>query len=126
MNVFILLAAAESEGQVAQIARTFGVDWQHLVAQIISFSIVCILLQRYAYRPVLKVLEERRKKIAQGLDDAAWTSASKSPIPTAVPTNPAAISVFCWRRPARRSAASDETSTPTVAAVKITPVLIAL
>jgi len=29
MNVFILMAAAENEGQVAQIARTFGVDWQH-------------------------------------------------------------------------------------------------
>jgi F-type H+-transporting ATPase subunit b len=45
-------------------------DWQHLVAQIISFSIVCILLQRFAYKPVLKILAERRQKIAQGLDDA--------------------------------------------------------
>ena len=27
MNAFILLVAAQSDGQVAQIARTFGVDW---------------------------------------------------------------------------------------------------
>jgi hypothetical protein len=48
MNAFILLAVAQSEGQVAQIARTFGVDWQHLGAQIISFSIVCAVLHKFA------------------------------------------------------------------------------
>ena len=43
-----------------------------------------------------------------------------------VTTNPATIRVFCARRLAKRSAASDEARTPTVAAVKITPVSIAL
>ena len=38
------------EGQVAQIARTFGVDWTHLGAQIISFGIVCAVLYKFAYR----------------------------------------------------------------------------
>ena len=70
MNAFILLAAAESEGQVAQIARTFGVDWQHLVAQIISFSIVCAVLYKFAYRPILKMLEQRREQIALGIANA--------------------------------------------------------
>jgi F-type H+-transporting ATPase subunit b len=70
MNVPTLLTAWDSGGQVQKIATTFGVDWPHLLAQIISFSIVCILLQRYAYKPVLKILEERRKTIAQGLDDS--------------------------------------------------------
>ena len=67
MNTSALLVAASSDGQIQQIARTFGVDWPHLVAQIVSFSIVCIVLYRYAYRPVLRVLEERRQQIAQGL-----------------------------------------------------------
>lgn len=67
MNTFVLLAEAESGGQIEQIARTFGVDWPHLVAQIISFSIVCILLYRFAYRPILKILADRRGLIAQGL-----------------------------------------------------------
>jgi F-type H+-transporting ATPase subunit b len=76
MNPLVWLAIWDSGGQLQKIASDFGVDWRHLGAQIISFSIVCILLQRYAYRPVLKVLEERRKKIAQGLDDAKKSSES--------------------------------------------------
>jgi len=67
MNPLVLLAAAESGGQVQQIAQTFGVAWPSLIAQIISFSIVCILLQRFAYKPVLKMLEDRRKQIEEGV-----------------------------------------------------------
>ena len=67
MNAFALIAEAASGGQVEQIARNFGVDGPHLVAQIISFAIVCAVLYRFAYKPVLKILEERRQQIAQGL-----------------------------------------------------------
>jgi F-type H+-transporting ATPase subunit b len=67
MNAFFLLAEAESGGQVEQIARTFGVDWSHLIAQIISFAIVCALLYLFAYKPVLRMLTTRRQLIAQGL-----------------------------------------------------------
>ena len=35
------------------------------IAQVISFSIVCFLLHRFAYKPVLKMLEERRQQIAK-------------------------------------------------------------
>ena len=70
MNALVLLAEADSGGQVEQIARTFGVDWPHLLAQIISFCIVCLILYRFAYRPVLKMLERRRQQIAQGLANA--------------------------------------------------------
>jgi F-type H+-transporting ATPase subunit b len=70
MIALILLAAAESEGQVTQIARTFGVDWQHLVAQIISFSIVCVVLHKFAYRSILAMLEQRREQIRQGIANA--------------------------------------------------------
>ena len=63
----LALLAASSDGQVQQIARTFGVDWSHLIAQIISFSIVCVLLYRFAYHPVLRMLESRRQQIAEGL-----------------------------------------------------------
>jgi len=70
MNVLVMLAAVEPGGQVGQIAKTFGVDWQHLGAQIISFSIVCAVLHRFAYRPVLKMLATRREQIAQGISNA--------------------------------------------------------
>ena len=58
----ILMAAQEGGGQVAEIARTFGVDWTHLMAQIISFGIVCAVLYKVAYRRILVMLEERRSK----------------------------------------------------------------
>jgi F-type H+-transporting ATPase subunit b len=67
--LFLLMVEPDGGGQIQQIARTFGVDWPHLLAQIISFAIVCILLQRFAYKPVLKMLEVRRQQIAQGVAD---------------------------------------------------------
>lgn len=70
MNAFIILAAQQGGGQVSQIARTFGVDWPHLGAQMISFAIVCAILYKFAYRQVLQMLEERRQQIAQGLANA--------------------------------------------------------
>jgi F-type H+-transporting ATPase subunit b len=70
MNALVLLAQAESGGQIEQIARTFGVDWPHLIAQMISFSILCLLLHRFAYQPALQMLENRRQLIAQSLANA--------------------------------------------------------
>jgi F-type H+-transporting ATPase subunit b len=65
-----LLQATQGGGQVEQIARTFGVDWPHLGAQIISFGIVCAVLYKFAYRNVLAMLEQRRQQIAQGMANA--------------------------------------------------------
>jgi len=67
MNILVLFAQAEKGGQIEEIARTFGVDWPHLIAQIISFSIVCGLLYLLAYKPILRMLAERRQLISQGL-----------------------------------------------------------
>ena len=75
MNALVLLAAAGGENPVTQIARTFGVDWPHLIAQTISFGIVCVLLYFFAYKRVLTMLEERRQRIAQGLADAERSKA---------------------------------------------------
>jgi F-type H+-transporting ATPase subunit b len=70
MNALVLMAQAESSGQIEQIARTFGVDWPHLIAQMISFCIVCFLLYRFAYGPVLRMLADRRRLIAESLANA--------------------------------------------------------
>ncbi|PYX46960.1 MAG: ATP synthase F0 subunit B, partial [Acidobacteria bacterium] len=67
MNALILLTLADPGGQLQELANTFGVDWPHLVAQIISFGIVCVLLHRFAYKPVLHMLDERRLHIAEGI-----------------------------------------------------------
>src|SRR5215468_424641 len=71
MNTALLLvthtiAQAGAGGAVERIATTFGVNWSQFLAQVASFCIVCLILHRYAYRPVLKMLEVRREQIAQG------------------------------------------------------------
>ena len=57
-------------GMIEDTARTFGVDWPHFIAQVLSFGIVTFLLHRFAYKPILKVLEERRQRIEEGLANA--------------------------------------------------------
>jgi len=72
MNQFILFADIASD--LAETARStaekFGFDWPHFAAQVINFLIVSGLLVVFAYRPILNVLEERRKRIAEGLANA--------------------------------------------------------
>ncbi len=67
MTLFTLLAASNP---VTEIAEQFGVDWWKFLSQCISFSIVAFVLHKFAYQPILQVLEERRKKIAEGLANA--------------------------------------------------------
>jgi F-type H+-transporting ATPase subunit b len=55
---------------VSDIAAQFGANWWGLLCQIISFSIVAFLLAKFAYNPVLAVLDERRKKIEESLANA--------------------------------------------------------
>ena len=61
---------------------------------------------------------------AQTLGDPL-TRVSRTPMPAMVMVKPARMRVRCARHLARRSAATDDTSSPTVAAVKITPVWMA-
>jgi F-type H+-transporting ATPase subunit b len=70
MNVLLLMAEVPNSGSPEGIAATFGVDWPHLLAQIVSFSIVCFILYRFAYKPILKMLEVRRQQIADGIANA--------------------------------------------------------
>ena len=67
MNALLLLQQETSTGRPERIVKVFGVDWAHLLPQIISFCIVCALLYRFAYKPILKMLQVRREQIAQGL-----------------------------------------------------------
>jgi F-type H+-transporting ATPase subunit b len=65
--MFALMQQETGGGPVERIARTFGVDWPHLTAQLVSFIIVCAALYWLAYKPVLRMLEARRQQIAAGL-----------------------------------------------------------
>ncbi len=47
-----------------------GVDWKLLLAQVVNFGILLFILKRYAYQPMLKMMDERTAKIERGLLDA--------------------------------------------------------
>jgi large-conductance mechanosensitive channel len=68
---------------IGDTARDFGVDWPHLIAQTISFIIVAGALTFFAYKPILNVLDERRKRIA-----TAWPTRRRSNRNSAEPRPP--------------------------------------
>ncbi len=45
----------------------FGIDWKLMLAQLINFAVVFFLLRAFAYKPILKLLDARRKRIEEGL-----------------------------------------------------------
>jgi F-type H+-transporting ATPase subunit b len=65
--------AAESAGileQARQTGEQFGFNKSIFISQCISVLIVALLLKKFAYGPILKVLLERRERIEQSLKDA--------------------------------------------------------
>jgi len=69
MNIAILAAAGVGD-LVRETAETFGFDVWIFLSQVISFVIVALVLRRFAYKPILQILEERRQRIAEGLLNA--------------------------------------------------------
>ena len=65
MNM-IIAASGGAADIIRETADTFGWNWKLFLSQVISFCIVAFLLRRFAYRPILAVLEERRRKIEEG------------------------------------------------------------
>ena len=59
-----LLAAAESIPQI------FGLNWPAFICQTAAFFIVFYVLKTYAFQPIIDVLEERRRRIAEGQANA--------------------------------------------------------
>ncbi len=51
-------------------AEQLGVDWGKLIVQAFNFLILLWLLQRFAYKPLLRIMEERSTRIRNDLDEA--------------------------------------------------------
>lgn len=63
--MFTLLAAASFTDMVRDTAETFGWNMPMFLSQVLSFIIVLVLLRAFAYKPILRVLQQRRDQIAQ-------------------------------------------------------------
>lgn len=50
--------------------EALGINLGLLIVQIIAFTIVFLTLNAWVYRPMLNMMESRKQKIAQGLEDA--------------------------------------------------------
>ena len=71
MKQFILASIGTDLAETGRsTALKFGLDKPHFFAQVISFCIVTFLLYRFAYHPILAMLEERRQRIAESLANA--------------------------------------------------------
>ena len=66
MNFIIAATSGGAADILRDTADNFGWNWKLFLSQVISFCIVAYLLQRFAYKPILAVLEERRRKIEEG------------------------------------------------------------
>src|SRR5881396_3731865 len=66
MNLVLVAAAGAFSDTLKDTAETFGWNPWLFLSQVISFVIVALLLRRFAYKPILAVLEDRRRKIEEG------------------------------------------------------------
>src|ERR1041385_2633613 len=95
MSSFVMFAA-ESAGILQQARGTgeqFGFNKSIFISQCISVLVVALLLKKFAYGPILKVLLERRERIEESLKNAdrikselAKTEASRQEILNAANT----------------------------------------
>ena len=66
MNLMIAATSGGFTDTLRDTADTFGWNPWLFLSQVISFVIVALLLRRFAYKPILAVLEERRRRIEEG------------------------------------------------------------
>src|SRR3989344_8153511 len=55
---------------MADLFHQLGVDWKLLLSQAVNFAILLFVLTRFVYRPLLKIMKERRDVIEKGLKGA--------------------------------------------------------
>ena len=55
---------------MSELLHQLGINWKLLLAQAFNFGVVLTVLTFVAYKPLMKLMEERRKKIEGGLKNA--------------------------------------------------------
>lgn len=53
-----------------ELIKTFHIDIKLIIAQAVNFGIVLLVLWKFAYKPILKTLNDRSSKIEKGIQDA--------------------------------------------------------
>ena len=58
--------------------EALGINFGLIIIQIIAFAIVFLTLNAWVYKPMLNMMETRKQKIAQGLEDARVASEARA------------------------------------------------
>ena len=53
-----------------ELFAAFGINWKLLLVQAINFSLLLVVLWRFLYTPLLRIIDERQKKITEGVKTA--------------------------------------------------------
>ncbi len=53
-----------------EILGKIGFDWQVALANLFNFVVIFLILKKFAFKPIFRVINERQQKIDQGLNDA--------------------------------------------------------
>ncbi len=52
------------------IITTFQIEWGTIIAQTVNFGVVLVIITFFSYKPLLRLMKEREKKIKEGLAKA--------------------------------------------------------
>ena len=53
-----------------ELFAAFGVNWKLLLIQAVNFGVLLVILSYVLYRPILRMIDARQKKIAEGVATA--------------------------------------------------------
>ncbi len=68
----VVASAAEEAGGIAQL----GISLPGLIAQLVNFGILLLVLRLFLFKPIMKVMDERRRKIEEGLNASQQAAAA--------------------------------------------------
>jgi F-type H+-transporting ATPase subunit b len=108
--------APEATGEVGKFAAQFGIEPAYLAWQFGSFSLLAIVLYRFGIKPLLSTMDERQRKIEDGLkffedqkaNQAAAEKQAESTLAKAAVEAAASLSAARATAEARISAASQD------------------
>lgn len=64
--MYVKMTPVFAAGQVDEIVEKFGLAWPKFLAQVLIFIAVYSILKKFAFGPILAMLELRRQRIADG------------------------------------------------------------
>jgi len=67
MQFLVHFASETAEAAESSPLASLGVDLKSLIFQLITFILIFLILKRFAFKPISKVLQERRKVIDDGV-----------------------------------------------------------